>query len=62
MRAVVAFVISAAISATVALVPMFSAIAPFSWFIGVIIGGGVYWIAMAGVSAQATALKPEATR
>ncbi len=62
MRAVVAFVISAAISAVIALVPMFSAIAPFSWFIGAIIGGAAYWIAMLGVPAQTTAFRPETTR
>lgn len=43
MRAVISFVISAAISATFALVPMFATIGPFSWFIGAIIGGAIYW-------------------
>jgi NCS1 family nucleobase:cation symporter-1 len=62
MRAVVAFVIAAAISAVIALVPMFGAVAPFSWFIGAIIGGAIYWIAMSGVSAPVTALKAEPTK
>jgi NCS1 family nucleobase:cation symporter-1 len=45
-RAVLSFVIAAAISATLALVPMFATIAPFSWFVGAIIGAAVYWIVM----------------
>jgi NCS1 family nucleobase:cation symporter-1 len=43
IRAIVSFIISAAISAIFALVPTFGTIAPFSWFIGTLIGGGAYW-------------------
>src|SRR5579884_918530 len=46
MRALAAFLVGAAISAVLALVPMFSNIAAFSWFIGVIISGALYWILM----------------
>ena len=60
-RAVAAFVISAAISATFALVPAFATIAPFSWFIGAIIGGVAYWIAMASATTTEVALESKAT-
>lgn len=60
LRAVVSFVIAAAISATLALVPMFATIAPFSWFIGAIIGGSVYWIAMANVASSKSVVETEA--
>jgi NCS1 family nucleobase:cation symporter-1 len=59
MRAVVSFVLSAAISATLALVPLFAVIAPFSWFIGAIIGGSVYWIAMVSAVSSKSTLSPE---
>lgn len=60
LRAVVSFVIAAAISATLALVPMFATIAPFSWFIGAIIGGSVYWIVMANVASSKSVVETEA--
>src|SRR5215210_346428 len=41
--AVGVFVISAAVAAIVALVPAFSAAAPFSWFVGAGLSGGMYW-------------------
>lgn len=44
LRAVAAFVISATIAATIALVSAFSAIAPFSWFIGAFLGAGIYYL------------------
>ena len=59
VRAVVSFAIAAAISATFALVPFFAGIAPFSWFIGTIIGGAVYWIVMLNATSSKSALKPE---
>jgi len=62
MRAVAAFIVGAAISAVLALVPMFNAIAPFSWFIGVAISGVLYWILMAGMPARVAALRPEPTK
>jgi NCS1 family nucleobase:cation symporter-1 len=62
MRAVVSFIISAAISATLALVPTFATIAPFSWFIGALLGALVYWLAMANVAkAKSPLLEPAAT-
>lgn len=42
-NAVAAFVVSAAVAAVVALVPAFSAVAPFSWFIGAALGAGSYY-------------------
>ncbi len=61
-RAVVSFIISAAISATLALVPLFASIAPFSWFIGTLLGGCIYWIAMVNTSKeQSTVTRPIAT-
>ena len=54
-RAVVSFIISATISATLALVPLFASIAPFSWFIGAILGGAVYWMVMVNGSKQTQA-------
>jgi NCS1 family nucleobase:cation symporter-1 len=62
IRAVLAFAVGAAISAVLALVPMFGAIAPFSWFIGVAISGVLYWILMAATPAPVTVLKPEPTK
>jgi NCS1 family nucleobase:cation symporter-1 len=62
MRAVLAFVVGAAISAVLALIPMFGAIAPFSWFIGVAISGAFYWILMAATPAPVTVPKPELTK
>jgi NCS1 family nucleobase:cation symporter-1 len=41
--AVLAFAVSAAIAAVVALVPAFSAVAPFSWFIGAALGALSYY-------------------
>ncbi|MBR7672523.1 NCS1 family nucleobase:cation symporter-1, partial [Streptomyces daliensis] len=43
MRAVAAFVPSAAVCAVLALVPAFSAVAPFSWIVGLLLGGGLYY-------------------
>jgi nucleobase:cation symporter-1, NCS1 family len=42
-HAVLIFVISAAVAAIIALVPMFGTIAPFSWFIGAGLSGALYW-------------------
>jgi NCS1 family nucleobase:cation symporter-1 len=42
-NAVTAFVISAVIAAVIALVPAFSAVAPFSWFIGAALGAVIYY-------------------
>jgi nucleobase:cation symporter-1, NCS1 family len=55
-RAVISFIISAAISATLALVPLFATIAPFSWFIGALLGAAVYWIAMLNISKEKSAV------
>lgn len=41
-QAVQAFVPAAVVAAVIALVPTFSAVAPFSWFIGAFLGGGLY--------------------
>lgn len=41
--AVGVFVISAAVAAIVALVPVFGALAPFSWFLGAGLSGAMYW-------------------
>lgn len=41
--AVGVFVISAAVAALIALVPAFSALAPFSWFVGAGFSGAMYW-------------------
>ena len=62
MRAVVAFVVGAAIAAVLALVPMFGTIAPFSWFIGVAISGVLYWILMRVMPAHVATLRPELTK
>jgi len=62
LRAVLAFVVVAAISAWLALVPMFGDIAPFSWFIGAAISGALYWIIMTGLPVRVTALRPEPTK
>jgi NCS1 family nucleobase:cation symporter-1 len=43
-RALAAFLPAAAISTVLALVPMFSVIAEFSWFIGVLIAGAIYLV------------------
>src|SRR5919201_995303 len=43
-RAVLAFAGGAVLAAVLALVPAFGGIAPFSWFIGVVVGGGLYWL------------------
>ncbi|HET8599105.1 MAG TPA: NCS1 family nucleobase:cation symporter-1 [Segeticoccus sp.] len=42
-RAVTAFVVAAGIAATVALVKQFAAAAPFSWFIGAILGSVIFY-------------------
>ena len=42
-HAVLVFVVSAAVDAVIALVPTFSALAPFSWFIGAGLSGALYW-------------------
>lgn len=53
LQAVAAFVPAAAIAAIVALVPTFSEVAPFSWFIGAFLGGGLYYgIARNSVSVE----------
>lgn len=46
LRAVTAFVPAAAVSIAVALVPAFSDLAPFAWYSGAIIAGGLYWAVM----------------
>jgi nucleobase:cation symporter-1, NCS1 family len=43
LKAVVAFVIAAAVAATVALVKVFAGAAPFSWFIGAALGAVIYY-------------------
>lgn len=43
LRAVVAFLISGAVTLVVALVPAFAALAPFSWPIAVVLGGVCYY-------------------
>jgi nucleobase:cation symporter-1, NCS1 family len=43
-RALYAFVPAAVISLAVALVPFFSPVAAFSWFVGAAIGGALYWV------------------
>jgi NCS1 family nucleobase:cation symporter-1 len=42
-HAVWVFVISAAVAAVIALVPAFSTLAPFSWFVGAGLSGALYW-------------------
>jgi nucleobase:cation symporter-1, NCS1 family len=42
-HAVLVFVVSAAVAAVIALVPTFSALAPFSWFVGAGLSGTLYW-------------------
>jgi nucleobase:cation symporter-1, NCS1 family len=42
-RAVLVFVVSAVVAATVALVPAFKAISPFSWFVGAGLSAVLYW-------------------
>lgn len=59
IRALVAFIVGATISAVLALIPMFSSIAPFSWFIGAAISGGLYWLMMAIMPSPAIALQSE---
>jgi NCS1 family nucleobase:cation symporter-1 len=46
LKAVSAFVPAAAFSIAVALVPAFSDIAPFAWYSGALIAGGLYWAVM----------------
>ncbi|HLL65021.1 MAG TPA: NCS1 family nucleobase:cation symporter-1 [Micromonosporaceae bacterium] len=48
VRAFLAFGVSATITAILALVKAFSDLAPFSWFIGAILGGGLYWLIARG--------------
>lgn len=61
-RAVLVFAIAAAVSALLALVPAFGAVAPFSWVIGAVLGGGLYWLvarhslAPSAVAGQETSL------
>jgi nucleobase:cation symporter-1, NCS1 family len=43
LKAVVSFVIAAAVAATVALVKVFAGAAPFSWFIGAALGALIYY-------------------
>ncbi len=42
-HAVWVFVLSAAVAGIIALVPMFHALAPFSWFVGAGLSGALYW-------------------
>lgn len=53
--AVWVFVVSAAVAAIVALVPAFGALAPFSWFIGAGLSGGLYWAVARGQASQPAA-------
>jgi hypothetical protein len=43
-KALAAFAPSALICLVLALVPTFAAIAPFSWFVGVVLGGALYLV------------------
>jgi len=60
-RALITFLVSATISALIALLPMFSAISSFSWFIGALIGGGIYWLLTFSLPASIPAVEPEPT-
>lgn len=51
-RALGAFVASASVSAVIALVPAFSTISAFSWFIGAFLSGVLYWALMRSSSQQ----------
>jgi nucleobase:cation symporter-1, NCS1 family len=42
-HAVWVFVLSAAVAGIIALVPMFSVLAPFSWFVGAGLSAALYW-------------------
>ncbi len=54
-RAVAAFVPSALVTSLLALLPAFGDVAPFSWFIGVVVAGGLYVALMRGAPAPAPA-------
>ena len=58
LRAVAAFVPSAMLTSTLALLPAFSQVAAFSWFIGVVVGGGLYLVLMRGAPASVPATQP----
>jgi len=58
-KALIAFVPAAAVAALIALVPMFGALAPFSWFIGAAIAAGLYWKLM--VRAPSHVITPQAS-
>lgn len=58
-RAVAAFVPSAAVAAVFALIPAFSQIAPFSWFIGVAVGGTLYYAIARGQRRPAAVAAPD---
>jgi nucleobase:cation symporter-1, NCS1 family len=49
--AVQAFVPSAAVAAILALVPAFDSVAPFSWVLGLVLGGAIYYLRSAKVPA-----------
>lgn len=52
-RAVAAFVPGAVVAAVCALTPALATIAPFAWFIGVAISGGLYYLLARGQAAAA---------
>lgn len=54
-RALIAFVPTAAVTAVIALVPSFSAVSPFSWFIGVALAAGTYYVLARGSAPVAAA-------
>ena len=60
LRAVIAFVVTAVPTATLALVPTFGDIAPFSWPIGVVLAGLIYRALMAGQPVPGTLPHEEA--
>jgi NCS1 family nucleobase:cation symporter-1 len=58
LRAVAAFVPSALLTSSLALLPAFGDVAAFSWFIGVVVAGGLYLALMRGAPAPAPAAHP----
>jgi nucleobase:cation symporter-1, NCS1 family len=48
VRAIVAFVVASVVAAPLALIPAVSAVSPFAWPIGVVIGAAVYFVLMRG--------------
>jgi NCS1 family nucleobase:cation symporter-1 len=57
-RAVAAFVPSAILTSSLALLPSFADVAAFSWFIGVVVAGGLYLVLMREAPARAPAARP----